>query len=66
MPRNSKNQGNSVNQGDLDHIKRQSSKSKNKKYNMEKIKSMGKGPKQYLGKETTIIAPPQWSHQFML
>jgi hypothetical protein len=54
MPRNSKNQGNSVNQGDHDDIKRQSNKSKNKKENMEKVKSVGKGPKQDLGKETKI------------
>jgi hypothetical protein len=31
MPRNSKNKGNSVNQGDDDDIKRQLKKSKNKK-----------------------------------
>jgi hypothetical protein len=37
---------------------RQSNKSKNKKENVEKIKSVGKGPKQYLGKETKIRAPP--------
>jgi hypothetical protein len=66
MPRNSKNQGNSVNQGDHDDIKRQSNKSKNKKDNMEKIKSVGKGPKQDLGMETKIRAPPQWSRQFLL
>ena len=38
MSRNSKNQGNSVNQGDPDDIKRQSNKYKNKKDNMEKVK----------------------------
>jgi hypothetical protein len=58
MPRNSKNQGNSVNQGDPDDIKRQSNISKNKKDNVEKIKSVGKGPKQYLGMKTKIKDPP--------
>ena len=66
MPRNSKNQENSVNQGDHDDIKRKSNKYKNPNDNMEKVKSMGKGPKQYLGMETKIRAPPQWSHQFLL
>jgi hypothetical protein len=66
MPRNSINQENSVNQGDHDDIKRQSKKYKNEKYNMEKVKSVGKGPKQDLGMETKIRAPPQWSHQFLL
>jgi hypothetical protein len=65
-PRNSKNQGNSVNQGDPDGIMRQSNKSKNKKDNVDKIKSMGKGPKQDLGMETKIKACPQWSRQFLL
>ena len=58
MLRNSKNQRNSVNQGDHDDIKRQSNKSKNQHDNMEKIKLVGKGPKQYLGMETKIRAPP--------
>jgi hypothetical protein len=35
---NSKNPRNSINQGDHDEIKRQSNKSKNKKYSMEKVK----------------------------
>jgi hypothetical protein len=45
---------NSVNQGDHDDIKRQSNQSNNKKDNMEKIESVGKGPKQDLGMETKI------------
>jgi hypothetical protein len=35
---------------------RQSNQSKNQHENMEKIKSVGKGPKQYLGMETKNIA----------
>jgi hypothetical protein len=66
MPRHSKNQGNLVNQGDPDDIKRQSNKSKNKKDNVEKIKLVGKGPKQDLGMETKIRSPPQWSRQFFV
>ena len=57
MPRNSKNQGNSINQGDPDDIKRQSNQYKNKKDNMEKIKSLGKGSKQDLGMEKQIRPP---------
>jgi hypothetical protein len=66
MSKNSKNEGNSVNQGDPDDIMRQSNQSKNQHDNMEKIKSVGKGPKQDLGMETKIRAPPQWSRQFLL
>jgi hypothetical protein len=67
MSKNSKKtEGNSVNQGDPDDIMRQSNKSKNQKDNVEKIKSVGKGPKQDLGMETKIRAPPQWSRQFLL
>jgi hypothetical protein len=58
MPRNSKNQRNSVNRGDHDEIKRQSNKSKNENDNMEKVKFVGKGIKQDLGKETKIRSPP--------
>jgi hypothetical protein len=66
MSKNSKNGRNSVNQGDPDDIMRQSNQSKNKKYNMEKIKLVGKGTKQNLGMEEKIRALPQWSHQFLL
>ena len=67
MPRNSKTQGNSVNQGDHDEIKRQSNKYKNQNEKMEKVKSVGKGPKQYLGMEIKIRPYPlQWSRQLML
>jgi hypothetical protein len=66
MSKNSKNEGNSVNQDDPDDIMRQSNKSKNQQDNMENIKSVGKGPKQDLGMETKIRAPPQWSRQFLL
>jgi hypothetical protein len=38
-----------VNQGDHDDIKRQENTSKNQNENMEKVKSVGKGPKQDLG-----------------
>jgi hypothetical protein len=61
-----KNEGNLVNQGDPDDIMRQSNQSKNQHDNMEKIKSVGEGPKKYLGMETKIRASPQWSHQFLL
>jgi hypothetical protein len=54
-----------VNQCDLDDIKRQSNNSKNKKDNVEKIKSVGKGSKQDLGMETKIRALSQWSRQFL-
>jgi hypothetical protein len=65
MPRKSKNQANSVNQFEGDEIKSQSIRSKNQRQYGEG-QEVGKGPKQDLGKETKIRAPPQWSRQFLL
>ena len=45
MPSNSKNQGNSINQGDHDDIKRQSNKYKNKNDNYREVKVSGKRAK---------------------
>jgi hypothetical protein len=61
MSKKSKYEGNPINQGDPDDIMRQSNKSKNQHDNMEKIKSVGKGPKQDLGKETNQSSSPMES-----
>jgi hypothetical protein len=66
IPKTQKNQGNPVNQGDLDDIMRQSNKYNTKKDNVQNIKSVGKWSKQDLGMETKIELPPQWSCQFLL
>jgi hypothetical protein len=65
MPRKSKNQENSINRIECDEIKSQSIRSKNQ-IEYGEGQEVGKGPKQDLGKETKIRAPPHWSCQFFL